>query len=353
TFTALNEQPTLVTATVQQPPLNSTIEWTSGSKNILTGAQLALIVSTPSESEPTPKSGIATTGTVIGLSGASKSSTGTSMTTLHVQTVAFGSISYVSTSPPQVGSHLSFLALEDLQQFPLSTLPPGSNAFKTSPIPIMAEWENLRDAMNVLLAKYPAQALSILNQRIPSANSQLGASLLFFLSAMNGGGLDKWLGQDFRSSLENAGRHGMLANLDDDFATLARINSDPGGNDWKNLTFPFYDGAILRQIKIFYRQRNKNPQKSDEESTRFVIELDLSKSGPAQLDGLFNKQHFDLVFRSQQVLPDDLKQHVLSIFHDNLEITGIQGKLVFQRTIPFPVHPTEEWENTKHDILDA
>ncbi len=348
-----NDQATVVRATIQRPPLSQKIALNSGSIDVKAGSQITLIASKSGGQNIASATGTVSIGTVIGSSGPSNAVKGIPVTTLHVQTTSLGTISYATPSPLQVGAQVNLVAFEELQQFPLGAAPISSMAFKTPQVPILSEWENLRNGINILMAQDPAQALSLLNRRIPSPNSQLGGSLLFFLSALNGGSLDKWLGQDFRRTLENAGHQSLLSSMDDDFATLARINSEPGGNDWKNLTFPFYDGANLRQIKMFYRQRHKDQNNPDDDSTRFVIELDLSKSGPMQLDGLFNKLRFDLVLRSQLELPEELRQHVSRIFDTNLEITGIQGNLVFQRTTPFPVHPTEEWENEHHDTLNA
>lgn len=347
------ENPVLVKTIIQSPPLNQTIELPSGQKNAPPGSTLTLIISQADGKNAVQAStGTTATGTVIGISGIAKSPGTTPLSSVHVQTTAFGTVSYTTTTPPQVGSQLTLIARDELQQFPLSAAPILSSAFKTPHLPIMTEWGSLRDSLNILLAQDPTQTLSLLNARIPAPNSQLGASLLFFLSAMNGGSLDKWLGQDFRRSMEVAGHQNLLSRLDDDFASLARIHSDTGGSDWKNLTFPFYDGQALHQIKMYYRHRHNSAQDGDEDSTRFVIELDLSKSGPVQLDGLFNKARFDLVLRSQLPMDEEMRQHIFNIFNTNLEITGLHGKLDFKRTIPFPVHPTEEWENTRPDILD-
>ena len=348
------ENSLLVKTIIQSPPLNQMIELPSGQKNVQQGSTLTLIIS-PAEGKGTAQAtaGITAAGTVIGVSGIAKSPGASPLASVHVQTAAFGTVSYTTMAPPQVGSQLTLTALDELQQFPLLATPIHSSAFKTPHLPIMTEWESLRVSLNILLAQDPAQALSLLNNRFPAPNSQLGANLLFFLSAINGGNLDKWLGQDFRRSLEAAGHQNLLSRLDDDFANLVRIHSDTGGNDWKNLTFPFYDGQALQQIKMFYRHRQNSSPEGEEDSTRFLIELDLSKTGPIQLDGLFSKARFDLVLRSQMLLNEEMQQHIFDIFSTNLEITGLHGKLDFKRTIPFPVHPTEEWENTSSDILDV
>ena len=340
----------LVKIVVQRPPLNQAIELPSGTMNLGTGRSVTALIS--SDTNPWEKSanGIGTTGTVIAVTRPSQSGM---KPHIHVQTEAAGTISYSAANAPQIGTKLTVVLLSDMQQFPLQTRPALSSAFKLSHLPVMNEWENLGTALNLVAAQSPDLARSILNSRIPSANTQLGSSLLFLLSALNAGNLDKWLGQDFRKTLDMGGHRDLLRRLDDDFSLLAKANTDPGGQDWKALAFPFFDGDALRQLRMFYRRRESEKNDKEEDSTRFVIELDLSKTGPVQLDGLFHKSRFDLVFRTQQNVPTELKQNVYDIFTNNLEITGIQGSLVFKRVIPFPVHPTEDWENSTGDVFSA
>lgn len=340
----------IVKATIQRAPLNQAIMLPSGPVNAVRGVTLNVIVSTSMNPMENITNGMSATGTVIAVTRPSQAGM---KPQVHVQTDLAGTITYSATSTPQIGSKLNLTILENMPQFPLQTMPALSTAFKLSHLPIMNEWENLGTALNLVATQNPELAQSILNSRIPSANTQLGSSLLFLLTALNLGNMDKWLGQDFRRILDTGGHRDLLKSLDDEFSMLVKASSDPGGQDWKALAFPFFDGEALRQLKLFYRRRENGGPEKDEESTRFVIELDLSKTGPVQLDGLFNKSRFDLVFRSQLDVPEDLKHHVFEIFTSNLEITGILGSLVFKRTIPFPVHPTEDWENSIGDIFNA
>ncbi|MEH6402521.1 MAG: hypothetical protein V7750_04060 [Sneathiella sp.] len=340
----------LVKAVIQQPPLKQSIEFPSGTVKLNVGTSMAAIISSSTNPLEKTSNSVTTNGTVFAVTRPNR----LGMTPqIHVQTASAGTLTYSAASTPQVGTRLNVTLLENMQQFPLPAPLPPSSIFKLSHIPVMNNWENLGSALNLIAAQNPDLARSILNSRIPSANTQLGSSLLFLLSALNVGNMDKWLGQDFRKALETMGNKDLLLKLDDDFSILAKANSEPGGQDWKALAFPFFDGEALRQLKLFYRRRESEEGEKEDDSTRFVIELDLSKTGPVQLDGLFHKSRFDLVFRTQMDVAEELRQQVLKIFNSNLEITGIHGSLVFKRTIPFPVHPSEEWENNMGDIFNA
>ncbi|MEH6547979.1 MAG: hypothetical protein V7701_16195, partial [Sneathiella sp.] len=247
--------------------------------------------------------------------------------------------------PPAVGGTIEFAVADKITAFPLTYTDIQQPGSREPMMRIMGDWQNLRQAMNVVALQDPVLAQSVANAIIPQASSQLSSGLLFFMAALKLGSVEKWLGQDFKMALEASGRTALLRALDEDFATFSRLQSDSGGQDWKSLNFPFFDGQNLRQIRMFHRQ-NHRQDGSDEDnpSTRFVIELSLSQSGPLQLDGIFSPRQFDLILRSEQEIPGQMKLHILSLFSENMEISGMRGQLVFKKISPFPVDPLAEWE---------
>jgi len=346
----------LVRATIDMPPINQRFVQSAGLYTLAAGNQLTLVASDKAAVAPANPDlqKIVATGTVVSLSGPmGKSPGGGQYMQVHVQSSDLGSIRYLSTNPPAAGTQLNLALSEKLDQFPIPGPFASSGAFKTPHLPLMSSWENLRSALNLLATNDPALASIVLNSRIPTANTNLGASLLFFLSALNGGNINKWLGQDVQLTLEKAGQGDLFKSLSDDFTALSRLNSDAGGNDWKTLVFPFYSETRLQQLKMFYRKHSREGEDGAEDETRFIIELDLSKSGAVQLDGLFKPKQFDLLFRHQQELDTALKARVSEIFTENMEITGLSGSLTFRKDNSFPIHPTEEWEGQIHSSRDA
>lgn len=256
-----------------------------------------------------------------------------------------GTISYNTNSPPTAGATVEFAIADKIAAFPLAYTDVQQPGAREPLMRIMGDWQNLRQAMNVIAIQDPVLAQSVLSAVIPQANSQMSSSLLFFMAALQLGSVDKWLGQDFKAALEASGRTALLSALEDDFGTFSRLQNESGGQDWKSLNFPFFDGHNLRQIRMFHRRNHGQDGAADNgDSTRFVIELSLSKSGPIQLDGIFAPQRFDLVIRSEQEVPPSMKHHILSLFTENMEISGMNGQLVFKTIAPFPVDPLGEWE---------
>ena len=85
-----------------------------------------------------------------------------------------------------------------------------------------------------------------------------------------------------------------------------------------------------------------DPEDGDgDPATRFVIELDLSEIGGLQLDGLVQEKRFDLILRSRQELPQNVRRDLSQIMGSSLGATGFEGSLVFEAG-DFPVNPMED-----------
>ncbi len=336
----------VIRATIDNPSLSQQFTKSAGLAPLYAGSKISAVVSSAAAPATLPAEltrNIAT-GTVISLSGSSNKMGGVKTMQVHIQSPELGSMRYVTTNPPAIGSQVSLSVSEKLMAFPIQPFTASSGAFKTPHLPLLSDWENLRIAMNAVAASNPDLANMLIGSRIPSGNANLGASLLFFISALSGGGLVKWFGTDFTQTLDKSGHGDLLRALSDDFSTLSRLNADPGGNDWKALVFPFFAEDKLHQLRMFYRKHSRANGEDADDETRFVVELDLSKSGPVQLDGLLKPKNFDLVLRHQKELPDTLKSTVGNIFRQNMEITGLSGSLTYRNIKPFPFHPLEEWE---------
>ncbi|MCG5243663.1 hypothetical protein MCW82_28205, partial [Azospirillum doebereinerae] len=196
------------------------------------------------------------------------------------------------------------------------------------------EWPAMRQLMATLAASDPALARSML-ATMPQPNRKLTAALTFFLSAMRGGDAQGWLGNDASSALEKGGHGDLLARLDREFEGLKREAAEPMPGDWRPYTVPMMDANGPRPIKL-----HVHPLKGDEEGgegrekskpgSRFLIDVDLSRLGPVQLDGLVRPNHFDLILRSHVALPPELRVELIQVFADSVRALGYTGGLSFQ-----------------------
>lgn len=194
-------------------------------------------------------------------------------------------------------------------------------------------WPAMRQLMETLAAADPALAKSML-ATMPQPNRKLTAAIGFFLAAMRGGDAQGWLGDDAAIALDKAGRRDLLERLEKDFDGLRREAAEPLPGDWRSYTIPLMDANGPKPIKL-----HVHPLKEDEEGggkerskpgSRFVIDLDLSRFGPMQLDGLVRPNHFDLILRSHAALPPDLRVELIQVFADSVRAVGYTGGLSFQ-----------------------
>lgn len=279
-------------------------------------------------------------GTVIAIARAADVA-GVSRVTLQTP---LGVIAVNSALPPSIGTIVEFAIADEIALFPLPDKEIRAGGERPPRHPLTADWATLREALNHVAHTDPVVAQNAFSQIIPQANARLPANLLFFIVALGFGSVDRWLGPDFSNALRSSSRGDLLKVLDDDFKSLARLQSDAGGQDWKSLSFPFFDGSNLRQVRMFYRRHGNPADEERPETTRFVIDLNLTRSGPVQLDGLFKLRELNLAIRSHNELPETMRLDINRIFTDHMSISGLKGLLTFRTGAPFPIAPEAEWE---------
>lgn len=332
----------IVDADVLRLAAPMTVETSKGPLSITKGAKIALVIRSQQMAGLLSAQVGLYQGTVIALTNTSAAN-GASRVTLQTP---LGTLSFTATTPPATGTTVQFSIADRIDVFPLPNAEIQQPGGRLPAIGAMVDWQHLREALNLVARQDPIIAQTVINQILPQANTQLSNSLLFFMAALNLGSIEKWLGQDFTQALKAAGRTPLLLALEDDFATFSRLQSETGGQDWKALNFPFFDGHNLRQIRMFHRQR-KNPEDDnlEQDTTRFIIELNLTKSGKLQLDGLFKRKMFDLAVRSRQAIPEEMRLHIGKLFNEHMEISGLKGQLIFKTVPSFPIDPLAEWES--------
>ena len=123
----------------------------------------------------------------------------------------------------------------------------------------------------------------------------------------------------------------MIERLGDDFSNLRRLSEERGPGDWRTFLFPFFDGEELQQIRMFTRSYGDDEEEDEDEegrrgrNVRFVVDVNLTKLGDLQLDGLVQERRFDLIVRSKADLTPETRQEIQDIFADGVEATGFEG----------------------------
>jgi len=242
----------------------------------------------------------------------------------------------------QVGSRIAF----ELPSGALGTSGPGAAGSGPAPLGTLAHsWPALEETLRVLQeVAPPGVAAATLRDAIPQPGSRLASGLLFFLSALSAGNMNRWIGNQAIQALKSAGRDSLVSRLRRDFGQLGRLADNEGG-DWRLFFIPIHDGDQLQQLRLFLRNGGQDGDggagQDDEDPTRFVVEVEMSRLGELQLDGLVREKRLDLILRSRAPLPEFMRRDITQIFHETNEITGNQGKIGFQSSLEWKAMPIE------------
>lgn len=195
------------------------------------------------------------------------------------------------------------------------------------------DWPAMRQLMASLAGIDRTLAQSVM-AGVPQPNRKLGAALSFFLSAIRGGDARGWLGEEAAGALERSGRGDLLAQLEKEFKSLQQQQAEPLPGDWRPFTLPMFDGQGLKPIQVHVHPLQEDESGGKREGgkpgSRFLIDIDLSRFGPMQLDGLVRPNHFDLILRSNAPLPPELRVELIQVFADSVRAVGYSGGLSFQ-----------------------
>ncbi|MCW2246768.1 hypothetical protein M2352_002359 [Azospirillum fermentarium] len=198
------------------------------------------------------------------------------------------------------------------------------------------EWPALREALVTLAGIDRALAQSLMNTVVPQPNRRMAAAASFFLAAVRGGDARAWLGDDATETLRRHGRGDLLAALDREFRAMQQQAADPLPGGWHGFTLPVFDGTMLQPVRVHI-----HPIHGDEDEkgaakdrppkgSRFVIDVDLSRLGPLQLDGMVRERRFDLILRSRTPLDAGLRDELGGVFSTSVGAVGFAGSLLFQ-----------------------
>ncbi|MBB3266119.1 hypothetical protein FHW79_003752 [Azospirillum sp. OGB3] len=218
-----------------------------------------------------------------------------------------------------------------------------AKALQTAPPPLAAEpgplserdWPAMRQLLATLAGVDRSAAQALIGTVMPQPNRKLGAAMSFFLSAIRGGDARGWLGEDAAAALEKSGQGSLLSQLEREFRSLQQQAGDPLPGDWRPYTLPMMDANGLLPIKLHIHPINseedgKTGRKGGDKGSRFLLDLDLSRLGPMQLDGLVQPNRFDLILRSHTPLSPEIRLDLIQIFADSIRAVGYIGGLSFQ-----------------------
>ncbi len=251
----------------------------------------------------------------------------------------FGILTLAAGPSPALGSAIT---LELIGPARTAAAPPQALSLPPGPAALSQEWTALREAIQALGQTNAVVAQAVLDIVVPQPGPKLAASMLFLVAALRGGNVRGWLGDAASRALERGGAERLLRRLSGDFTALQRLAHD-GTGEWRAFFFPIYDGAF-HQLRLFVHNHANSDlgDEAEDPGERFVVEVDLSRLGALQLDGLIRKRRFDLILRSRTPLSEAMHDDITRIFTSAAEAGGLAGHIVFQALPAFPVAPIKE-----------
>jgi len=170
-----------------------------------------------------------------------------------------------------------------------------------------------------------------------AASKELTTDILFFLAALKGGDVKKWL-HDKTSRVLDKNEPALLARLGTEFGQLRgnQVEAREAGQ-WNVLSFPIGYGEDVSPVHMYYRhsERDNNDNATHDETDHFVVDVRLTNLGDIQFDGFVtkpdkNQLSFDLMVRTDAKLPDDVQKGIRDIYGNAQEITGFKGSMSFR-----------------------
>ena len=171
-------------------------------------------------------------------------------------------------------------------------------------------------------------------QAIPAPGPRLAAQLLAVItaSAEPAQALPRLLGDGIAAALTHAAPQAMEA-LARQWEAISQPVQGPGDGEWRTLLIPLMMGQQAALMRLTTRRHRRGATAAErEKGTRFLLDLDLSRLGPMQFDGLVKRQHkrFDLIIRTREPLPGEMRRDIDGLFLNGLLNFGLEGSISFQ-----------------------
>jgi len=139
----------------------------------------------------------------------------------------------------------------------------------------------------------------------------------------------------YGSMLQQARRGGSLERLREGFNGLSRTVEGSGG-EWRLFLVPLLQGGTAQPLRLYLRdhdhEEDEKSRQRKPKATRFILDVELSRLGGMQLDGLVRSNSFDLVLRSDRPLSRQARHNVTEIFQTANSAAGLTGLIAFQST---------------------
>jgi len=210
------------------------------------------------------------------------------------------------------------------------------SSFQPSGLPFSVHgdtWPALREALQILVPSTSPVAQAFRNT-LSTPTLNLVPTALFFLAALRLGSVDNWLGDNTLKFLRQVGKKELAERLGSDFGKLSSLSKETLADGWRSISIPLLHDEQLSQMQFYVRHQydkdGEDKEKGAKPATRFILNLHLSRMGEMQLDGFVRKKNFDVILRTEEKLPFDMRRELMKRFAQGLDQVQMKGKISFQ-----------------------
>ncbi len=197
----------------------------------------------------------------------------------------------------------------------------------------LRQWESLFAALQQM---DPGLAQQLRNLRLPQPGPGLPGAMLFLFMALQHGDLRHWLG-DRAFALLNGGARDALRRAAEEFRTYSSAETLLSAvGEWRGLPLPWLDSMGMRSAVLYVHQDPEdaagNAAPRHAARTRFLVEVEFTRLGSMQVDGLVQPpaKKLDLILRSDTPLLPAVRQQMYAAYENALSLIGYTGHLLFQ-----------------------
>jgi hypothetical protein len=213
------------------------------------------------------------------------------------------------------------------------------------------DWPALQHALDAMAQSDPQSARAVTAAILPQINARLATNMALFMGIVRGGVDPRaWIGDRGVRALEASGRAEVVDRLAEDLRGLQR-QAEGGGGEWRTYPLPLLHDGVMDRVVVRVRRREDDEEGEAERverrggGTRFLVDVNLSRLGPLQLDGLVRPKRLDLIVRSRDALPESLRTELRQIYAGAMADLRLAGDLGFQSGraiawVPLPGHAT-------------
>lgn len=172
-----------------------------------------------------------------------------------------------------------------------------------------------------------------LRNALPTPTARMTPAVLFFLAALRMGEIENWLGDKAVSRARDSKHSGLIDRLTGDFKRIGEQSRETLAQGWKMFSIPVLHEEHVGQIRMYIRHSHadgENENSTAKSGTRFLLNFDLSRMGEMQLDGYLKQKSLNIILRSRETLPFDMRQDIMKAFATGLEHAHLQGGITFQ-----------------------